>query len=193
MTFPTALLLLRALYGCCDLAALFYSHWRGDHSTTETLLETITSKAREQAVIPNLTFHVFAWALFFFQTFTQIEKFSCGQHRHFVPALKPRLLEQYRFHASIMQGWRLPVHSYIHRTWGLLAVLAAFLPREKNSLLNMNPFLFLKKKQVVCNNTAKLCKLPCHTYQTDSSRETGNCQKISSSRQTMPLQYGLEP
>lgn len=46
----------------------------------------MTSKTREQAVTPNLTFHVFAWPLFFFQTFAQIEKFSCGQHVHFEPA-----------------------------------------------------------------------------------------------------------
>lgn len=147
MTFPTALLLLRALYGCCDLAVLFYSHWRGDNSTpSEMCLEIMTSKTREQAVTPNLTFHVFAWPLFFFQTFAQIEKFSCGEHVHFEPAPKPRLQERERFQASVMQGWRLPVHSYIHRIWGPLAELAAFLPREKLAYGIWGLSYFFKKK-----------------------------------------------
>lgn len=131
MTFPTALLLPNVFYGCSNLATLFYSHWRGDHSrVTERLLETITSKRREQAIIPNLMYLVSAWASFF-QTSAQIEKFSCGQHMHFESAPKLRLLGQYRYQAFIMQEWMLPVHSYIHRMWGLLAELAAFLPREK--------------------------------------------------------------
>lgn len=59
--------------------------------------------------------------------------------------------------------------------------------------MEYEPSLISLKKQVVCNNTAKLCKLPCYTYQTDSLRETGNCQKISKSRHSMLLDYGLEP
>ena len=87
MSFPTGLLLLRALYDCCDSASLFCSHWRGDHNKpTEMLLEPSTNKSREKAAIPNLTFHVFACTLFFFQTLPQTEKFSCGQPLHFEPA-----------------------------------------------------------------------------------------------------------
>lgn len=66
-------------------------------------------------------------------------------------------------------GWRLPLHSHIHHVWGRLAELAAFLPREKIDYGTWTPSFFFK--QVVCNNTAKLCKLLCHTYQTDSSKE----------------------
>lgn len=83
--------------------------------------------------------------VFFFQNSAEIEKFSCGQHMHFEPAHKVRLLEQYRFQISIKQGWRLPVHSYIHHVWELLAELPAFLPREK--IWNMNSLLFLKKNK----------------------------------------------
>lgn len=87
MSFPTGLLLLKALYHCCDSAALFCSHWRGDHSKpTETLLEPSANKSGQEAAISNLTFHVFACVLFCFQTLPQTEQYSCGQHLHFEPA-----------------------------------------------------------------------------------------------------------
>lgn len=65
---------------------------------------------------------VFLWTTFDFWT-----------SPYFSP--KPRLLELYKFQATVMQLWRLPVHSYIHCTWVLLAELAAFLLREKNPYL----------------------------------------------------------
>lgn len=190
MGFPTGLLLLRASNNCCDSAALYRSHWRCDHSKpTEMLLEhSGKKKSREKAAVPNLSFSVFACTLFFkLSTKRKVflwTAFAFWTSPSFTPKL--RLLELHRLQATVIQVWRLPVDSYIHRIWVLLAELTPFLLREKNILWKKYSLLFLYKNKLYTTSLQNYADfLSCISDWW--SKEAGNCQKISPSRQTMPL------